>query len=100
MLWLVPIVSINATALVILGVALGPLYPSTVALASKTTPLRLYATSVGFLSAFGSGESALFPYITGVMIDAKGIGSVLPFCVAMASAMLAAWAFVPSKKME
>lgn len=38
-------------ALVILGVALGPLYPSTVALASKTIPLRLYATSVGFLSA-------------------------------------------------
>lgn len=38
-------------ALAIIGVALGPLYPSTVGLANKVIPTHLYAVSVGFLSA-------------------------------------------------
>ncbi|KAF7722624.1 hypothetical protein EC973_002896 [Apophysomyces ossiformis] len=94
--WLVPFVGANATALVVAGVALGPIFPTTVAVANKSVPSRLYATTVGFLAAFGSGGSALFPYITGVLIGSSGIGTMPPFCMAMAIAMVIAWFFIPN----
>ncbi|KAJ8659474.1 hypothetical protein O0I10_004839 [Lichtheimia ornata] len=94
--WFVAAIAANAAALAIIGVALGPLYPSTVGLANKVVPSHLYAVSVGFLSAFGSCGSALGPLITGVMIGAKGVRVLVPFCVAMAGAMIVAWMFMPS----
>ncbi|CDS08413.1 hypothetical protein LRAMOSA09775 [Lichtheimia ramosa] len=94
--WFVDAVAASAAALAIIGVALGPLYPSTVGLANKVIPTHLYAVSVGFLSAFGSCGSALGPLITGVMIGAKGVRVLVPFCVAMLGAMIVAWIFMPS----
>ncbi|ORY93856.1 major facilitator superfamily domain-containing protein [Syncephalastrum racemosum] len=96
LLWFVPYVGVNAMAIALIGVALGPLYPSTVALARKVVSPRLYPTTVGFLSAFGSGGSALFPFINGALIGAKGVQAMLPFCIAMSAAMLVSWIFVPN----
>lgn len=99
----------------LIGFLLGPIFPTTVAVAQKVMPAHLYATSVGFLSAvsylylgseespkliskkkFGSGGSALFPYLTGVLIAERGVEAMLPFCIAMASAMWVAWLFIPN----
>lgn len=35
------------------------------------------------------------PYITGVLIGSTGVQAMLPFVVAMSSAMLVAWAAIP-----
>lgn len=51
LLWLVPYVGANATALVVTGIALGPIFPTTVSVANKLIPTDLYASSVGVLSA-------------------------------------------------
>ncbi|CAO3593869.1 unnamed protein product [Absidia cylindrospora] len=96
LLWLVPLVAVNATALVIIGITIGPLFPTTVALTSKVVPEHLRATTIGFLCAFGSGGSALFPYVGGVLIGSLGVGSLLPFCISLASMMLISWLFVPN----
>ncbi|ORZ04634.1 major facilitator superfamily domain-containing protein [Absidia repens] len=94
LLWLVPLVAVNATALVIIGITIGPLFPTTVALTSKVVPEHLRATTIGFY--FGSGGSALFPYVGGVLIGSLGVGSLLPFCISLASMMLISWLFVPN----
>ncbi|KAI8137904.1 major facilitator superfamily domain-containing protein [Fennellomyces sp. T-0311] len=94
--WFVPIIGASAAALAITGVALGPLYPTVVSLANKVVPPRFYAVTIGLLSAFGSGGSALFPYLTGVMIGIKGVQVLMPFCVAIAIAMLVTWVFIPN----
>ena len=54
--WLVPNVPINATALVISGIALGPLFPTLLSIARQCVPCRLYAATVGFLSAVGDNK--------------------------------------------
>ncbi|KAI8142848.1 major facilitator superfamily domain-containing protein [Fennellomyces sp. T-0311] len=95
--WFVPVVAASAAALAILGMALGPLYPTAISVANKTLPVRLYAVSIGFIAAFGSGGSAMFPYLTGVMIGARGVANTLaPFCISMAVAMIVSWFFVPN----
>lgn len=64
-IWFVQVVEADATMLFFLGAALGPLFPTTISIASKVIPQELFASSVGFLTAFGSGGSALFPWLTG-----------------------------------
>ncbi|KAI9322876.1 major facilitator superfamily domain-containing protein [Dichotomocladium elegans] len=94
--WFVPTVAVDAAALAIMGVAIGPIYPSTVALAAKIVPARLYPVIVGFIASWGSAGAALFPYIVGVLIALKGVRVMVPFCVAMLFLMLACWVFFPN----
>ncbi|KAI8142840.1 major facilitator superfamily domain-containing protein [Fennellomyces sp. T-0311] len=95
--WFVPNVGASATALAILGIAIGPIYPTAISVANKTIPVRLYAVSIGFIAAFGSGGAALFPYITGVLIGVKGVANTLaPLIIAMTVTMIALWVFVPN----
>lgn len=60
LLWLVPYVGANAAALVITGIALGPIFPTTVSVANKLIPSGLYASSVGVLSAVSKSEGNIF----------------------------------------
>ncbi|KAI9316336.1 major facilitator superfamily domain-containing protein [Dichotomocladium elegans] len=96
--WFVPAVGASATALVVMGFALGPIYPTTVALAGKSLGHRVFPVAVGFIAAAGSLGSAIFPYVTGVMIGAVGVTSMVPFCLAISAAMLAVWIFIPNPK--
>ncbi|CDS05374.1 hypothetical protein LRAMOSA07903 [Lichtheimia ramosa] len=94
--WLVPNVPINATALVISGIALGPLFPTLLSIARQCVPCRLYAATVGFLSAFGSAGSAFFPFLTGVLIANAGVTAIPPFTMAMACTIMVGWIFIPN----
>ncbi|KAI8138995.1 major facilitator superfamily domain-containing protein [Fennellomyces sp. T-0311] len=98
LLWFVPYIGANATALVITGIMLGPIFPTMITIAHQIVPTRLYATSVGFLSAFASAGTALFPYATGVLIGSEGVESMLPFCVAISTVMLITWFFIPDPR--
>ncbi|KAI9256640.1 major facilitator superfamily domain-containing protein [Phascolomyces articulosus] len=96
MFWAVPFVAVSAIALVVSGVALGPLFPTILSLAKQCVPCHLYATCVGFLCACGSGGSALFPYLAGILINGFGVGVMPPFTVAMSSTIFAFWFFIPN----
>ncbi|KAI9492062.1 major facilitator superfamily domain-containing protein [Zychaea mexicana] len=98
LLWLLPYIGANATSLVITGIMLGPIFPTVVSVAHNIVPTHLYATCVGFLSAFASAGTALFPYATGVLIGAEGVSAMLPFCIATSCAMLIMWFFVPDPR--
>ncbi|KAI9490062.1 major facilitator superfamily domain-containing protein [Zychaea mexicana] len=94
--WVIPIVAVDAVALVLSGFVLGPLFPTILSVAKQSVPCHLYATTVGFLSAFGSGGSALFPYITGVLIGAVGVKAMPPLTLAMSTTIFIAWFFIPN----
>ncbi|CEP09184.1 hypothetical protein [Parasitella parasitica] len=47
------------------GLLLGPMFPTTISLASKALPRSYHATSIGFMAALGAGGAALFPFLTG-----------------------------------
>lgn len=47
------------------GFFIGPFFPSCVSLASKVLPRKMHPTAIGFMSAFGAGGGALFPFLLG-----------------------------------
>ncbi|KAI8147114.1 major facilitator superfamily domain-containing protein [Fennellomyces sp. T-0311] len=96
--WALPYVGANAMSLVVSGIMLGPIFPTVIAVANQIVPTRLYATCVGFLSALASAGTAIFPYLTGVLIGSRGVSAMLPFCVATSVVMLITWIFVPDPR--
>ncbi|KAG2213340.1 hypothetical protein INT46_007199 [Mucor plumbeus] len=91
-------VVIDSTAFVTLGLLLGPMFPTTISLASKALPRSFHATSIGFMAALGAGGAALFPFITGQVAGKFGILIMPAACVAMSAVMLVLWCFIPSDK--
>ncbi|KAG2222561.1 hypothetical protein INT45_002692, partial [Circinella minor] len=97
--WAIPIIAVSSVALLLSGIALGPLFPTMLSLASQCVPCYLYATCVGFLCAFGSGGSAIFPYLTGVLIDGFSVKIIPPLTLAMSLFILAAWFLIPNSEL-
>ncbi|KAG2198730.1 hypothetical protein INT47_005415 [Mucor saturninus] len=89
---------IDSTILVSIGFLLGPMFPTTISLASKALPRSYHATSIGFMAALGAGGAALFPFITGQVAGKFGILIMPTACIAMSVGMLILWVFIPSDK--
>jgi fucose permease len=89
--WLVPGVVPAIIGLVVLGIALGPIYPLTVAVLPKLTPSHLVPTAIGILVGVSIVGGALFPWLEGVLADAVGLGSLLPFTLLLGVVLLGNW---------
>ncbi|KAI9314969.1 major facilitator superfamily domain-containing protein [Dichotomocladium elegans] len=88
--------TINVIAIISIGFFLGPMFPSTVALASKVLPRRLHPASIGFIAGTGAGGAAFFPFVTGQISGRFGILSMPIVCLIMAVVMQLLWTLVPS----
>jgi fucose permease len=89
--WLVPGVPAASIGLVLLGFALGPIYPLTVAVMPQLTPSRLVPTAIGLLIGVSVLGGALFPWVAGVLAETVGLGSLLPFTLLLSAFLLANW---------
>ncbi|GAB5591710.1 hypothetical protein Unana1_06610 [Umbelopsis nana] len=65
LIWQATPIAVDVFGLVILGMALGPIFPTTVSLTSQILPKHLHTTTIGFMVGLGQGGAALFPFITG-----------------------------------
>jgi fucose permease len=91
LVWLVPAMPASAAGLWLAGFSLGPIFPTTIALASQLVPPRLLPSAVGFLASLGSSGAALFPWLAGNLAEWVGLWLILPYVVALTIAMLALW---------
>ncbi|KAI9254161.1 major facilitator superfamily domain-containing protein [Helicostylum pulchrum] len=89
---------IDSAVFITIGLLLGPMFPTTISLASKALPRSYHATSIGFMAALGAGGAALFPFITGQVAGKFGIIIMPAACIAMSAAMMVLWVFIPSDK--
>ncbi|ORY94390.1 major facilitator superfamily domain-containing protein [Syncephalastrum racemosum] len=97
-LWWVDNLAVDYIAIVFIGFALGPMFPSTIALASKVLPRKMHAAAIGFMAGLGAGGAALFPFLTGLISGKFGI-LVMPIVVfVMSLGMQILWTFVPSDR--
>ncbi|KAL1743343.1 major facilitator superfamily domain-containing protein [Schizophyllum fasciatum] len=92
--WFVPSVIGNATAVSIIGMLLGPMFPIVVGHSSAVIPKHLLTPSVGFITAIGVSGSAVLPVVTGLLANNYGIQSLQPLMISMMAAMVILWAFV------
>ncbi len=90
-IWLAPLPAVAAFGLWLTGYALGPIYPTTIALVPGLVPTRLVPSAVGFLASFGSMGAALFPWLAGNLAQAVGLWSLIPYALGLTVIMSGVW---------
>ena len=90
-IWLAPLPALTAFGLWLTGYALGPIYPTTIALLPGLVPARLVPSAVGFLASLGSMGAALFPWLAGNLAQAVGLWSLMPYLLALTIIMFGVW---------
>jgi fucose permease len=89
--WLSPTAAAASAALVLLGFFLGPVFPTTMAIAPRLTTPRLAPAAIGVMNAGSVVGGAGLPWLAGVIAQGTGIWTLLPFTVALAVLQFAVW---------
>ena len=97
LVWFVPTTVTAFCGLVLLGAFLGPVFPTTMALASTWTRANLVPTSIGIVNGFSVVGGALIPWLAGAVAQGLGIWTLLPFCLVLALLQLAVWWMITSR---
>jgi fucose permease len=88
---LVPVTGAASVGFVLLGFFLGPIFPTTMALAPRLTAARLVPTGIGVMNAGSVVGAAGLPWLAGAVAQSVGAWTLLPFAVALALAQLVVW---------
>jgi len=89
--WLSPTAAATSAALVALGFFLGPVFPTTMAIAPQLTTPELAPTAIGVLNAGSTIGGAGLPWLAGAIAQATGIWTLMPYTVALAVVQIAVW---------
>jgi fucose permease len=88
--WLLPTAPACA-ALGLLGFFLGPVFPTTMAIAPRLTPARLVPAGIGVMNAASVIGGSALPWLAGTLGQNAGMTALLPFAVTLALAQFAVW---------
>jgi fucose permease len=88
--WVSPTV-LACVALGLLGFFLGPVFPTTMAIAPRLTQGRLVPTSIGVQNAAAAVGGSALPWLAGTITQGTGMWVLLPFTVVLALAQFAVW---------
>lgn len=100
--WLVPQFYVSAVAVTLQGFFLGPMFPAAVVATTKLLPRHLHVSGIGFAAAFGGSGGAIFPFVTGVIAQAKGVKVLQPIVLSLLVVIWLFWISLPriSKKKD
>lgn len=93
-LWTVPVLMASAVAASLIGLFIGPLYPTMMAVAVTKLPKRLHVSGLGFASTFGGGGAAVLPFIAGILAENFGTWSIAPLIFSAFSGMMCLWLII------
>ena len=88
--WLLPAAP-SCVALALLGFFLGPVFPTTMSVASRLTRPRLVPAAIGIMNAASTVGGSVLPWLAGTLAQSAGMRVLLPFVLALALAQFAAW---------
>jgi fucose permease len=89
--WVSPTAVLASVALVLLGFFLGPIFPTTIAIAPRLTRARLVPTAIGVMNAGSLVGGAALPWLAGTIAQNSGIRTLFPFAVTLAALQFAVW---------
>lgn len=96
--WLVPNLVVSAVAVALMGVFMGPMFPTAIVLVAKLLPKSLHVGTIGFATAFGGSGGAIFPFIVGAIAQAKGVKTLQPVILALLVAIAGLWIVLPGAR--
>ena len=76
--WLVPSLIGGAVAVSLVGLFLGPIYPIVMNHSGRILPPWLLTGCIGWITGFGTADSAFWPFMTGLMANNHGIKTLQP----------------------
>jgi fucose permease len=88
--WLLPSAP-ACVALGLLGFFLGPVFPTTMAIAPRLTRAALVPAAIGVMNAASVVGGSALPWLAGTIASGAGMRVLLPFAVALALAQFAVW---------
>ncbi len=89
--WLIPVTGVTSAGFVLLGFFLGPIFPTTMAVAPLLTSPGLVPTAIGIMNAGSVVGGAALPWLAGAIAEGVGPWTLLPMAVALALLQLAIW---------
>ncbi|GHO58101.1 MFS transporter [Ktedonobacter robiniae] len=89
--WLVPSGISAALAFCLMGLGVAPLYPLTVAIMPKLVPAHLAASAISLLISVSIIGLGVFPWLAGLLAQAVGIWTLMPFIILLTLAMIILW---------
>lgn len=89
--WLIPNLIAAAVSVGFVGLLVGPLFPTMMAVAVTKLPKWLHVSGLGFAAAFGGGGAAVMPFIAGALSDQFGPWVIAPLIVGAFSGNLILW---------
>src|SRR5258707_1495941 len=89
--WMLPGIWGAACSFCLIGFALGPLYPTMIALMPQLVAPRLVSSAIGFLPCLGCSGSCLLPLPAGNLVQHLGYWTLLPFALVLTLLMWGVW---------
>jgi fucose permease len=89
--WLVPGAAAATVGLALLGFFLGPIFPTTMAVAPDVTVPRLVPTAIGVMNAGSVAGGSALPWLAGATAQGVGAWTLLPFALVLAVAQWLVW---------
>ncbi|KAH8821863.1 major facilitator superfamily domain-containing protein [Xylogone sp. PMI_703] len=93
--WLVPNLVVSAVSVALLGMFIGPMFPTAIVLATKLLPRSLHVGVISFATAFGGSGGAIFPFIVGAIAQAKGVKTIQPIILSLFAVLAVLWFVLP-----
>ncbi|MBP2707438.1 MFS transporter [Microbispora sp. RL4-1S] len=97
LVWAVPAPAAATVTFALLGFCLGPIFPTTMAVAPRLTTARLVPTAIGLLNGVSVVGGAVFPWLAGAIAQGVGAWTLPPFAVALALLQLVLWWLVTTR---
>ncbi len=95
--WVLPGAAMASVSFVLLGFCLGPIFPTTMAVAPRLTESRLVPTAIGVLNGVSVVGGAVFPWLAGAIAESAGVWTLPPFALTLALALIVIWWLVAAR---
>lgn len=79
-----------------MGLLLGPVYPCSASVFTKSIPSRQQLSGLVVISAFGSSGGAVAPFLVGILSQATGTFVLHPIAIGLFGMMIACWYGIPN----
>jgi fucose permease len=94
LVWLAPIAALAVAALALLGFFLGPVFPTTIAMAPQLTAPRSVPTAIGVMNAGSVVGASVAPWAAGAIAQQAGPWTLLPFAIVLAVLQVVVWRLI------
>lgn len=99
-IWTSSSFAVDFAAVAVCGFMMGPVYPITIELLVKATPMHYHPGALGLMACAAQSGSAMFPFVVGSLADRFGIMVLQPVLVTLFALQILVWQLVPSGKVE